>query len=59
MEKLDRFRTERSAAYQLLKAEQEARVKRMSDIPRISDTKSIGQILQGADVINMTKRKSG
>ncbi|MDB5207539.1 MAG: hypothetical protein JWR72_2614 [Flavisolibacter sp.] len=59
MEKLNQYRTERTAVYQSLKAEQEAQVKRMSDIPRIGDTKSIGEILQGADVINMTKRMSG
>lgn len=59
MEKLNQYRAERSAAYAALKAEQESLVKRMNDIPRIGDTKSIGEILQGADVIDMTKRKSG
>ena len=59
MEKLNQYRSERTAAYQKLKAGQEAQIKRMSDIPRIGDTKSIGEILQGADIINMTKRKSG
>lgn len=59
MEKLNQYRTERSAVYQTMKAEQEAQVKRMADIPRIGDTKSIGEILQGADVINMNKRMSG
>lgn len=59
MEKLNQYRTERTTIYSALKAEQEALVKRMSDIPRIGDTKSIGEILQGADVIEMTKRKSG
>ncbi len=59
MEKLNQYRTERSAAYAAFKAEQEAQVKRMSDIPRIGDTKSIGELLQGADIIEMNKRKSG
>lgn len=59
MEKLSQYRIERSTTYRKLKAEQEAAVKRMSDIPRIGDTKSIGEILQGADVINMNKRMSG
>jgi hypothetical protein len=59
MEKLNQYRTERSAVYNTLKAEQEAQVKRMSEIPRIGDTKSIGEILQGADIINMNKRMSG
>jgi hypothetical protein len=59
MEKLNQYRTDRSAVYQSLKAEQEAQVKRMSEMPRIGETKSIGEILQGADVINMNKRKSG
>ena len=59
MEKLNQYRTARSAAYEQLKAEQETRVKHMNDIPRIGDTKSIGEILQGADVINMAKRMSG
>jgi hypothetical protein len=59
MEKLEQYRLQRSAAYQTLKEAQEAQVKRMSDIPRIGDTKSIGEILKGADVIDMNKRKSG
>jgi hypothetical protein len=59
MEKLNQYRSERTTAYQSLKAEQDAQVKRMSNIPRIGDTKSIGEILQGADVIDMTKRMSG
>ncbi len=59
MEKLGQYRSQRSEAYQQLNAEKEAQVKRMSEIPRVGDTKSIGEILQGADVITMHKRMSG
>lgn len=59
MQKLEQFRIDRSAAYQTLKDAQEASLKRMNNIPRIGDTKSIGEILQQAEVIPMTKRKSG
>lgn len=59
MEKLNQYRTERSNAYQALKAEQEAQVKRMNEMPRIGEVKSIGEILKGADIIELAKRKSG
>ena len=59
MQKLEQYRTERSAAYYKLKDEQEAALKKMNEIPRIGDTRSIGEILQQAEVIPMTQRKSG
>jgi hypothetical protein len=59
MQKLEQFRMERSAAYHKLREEQEAQLKKMSVIPRIGETKSIGEILQQAEVIPMTQRKSG
>lgn len=59
MQKLEQYRTERSAIYYQLKDEQEAQLKKMNDFPRVGETKSIGEILQQADVIPMTTRKSG
>jgi hypothetical protein len=59
MQKLEQYRTERSAAYYKLKDAQEAELKRMNNLPRIGDTRSIGEILQQAEVIPMTQRKSG
>lgn len=59
MQKLEQYRTERSATYRKLREEQEAKLKTMSVIPRIGETKSIGEILQQAEVIPMTQRKSG
>lgn len=59
MQKLEQYRMDRSAVYQRLKEVQEARLKKMNEIPRIGDTKSIGEILQQAEVIPMTQRKSG
>ncbi|HEV7330898.1 MAG TPA: DUF6633 family protein [Flavisolibacter sp.] len=59
MQKLEQYRMERSATYHQLKEEQEAQLKKMNEIPRIGDTKSIGEILQQAEVIPMTQRKSG
>lgn len=59
MQKLEQYRLERSAVYYQLKNEQEAALKKMNEIPRIGDTRSIGEILQQAEVIPMTQRKSG
>jgi hypothetical protein len=59
MQKLEQYRLERSAVYYKLKEEQEAALKRMNDIPRIGEAKSIGEIMQQAEIINMAKRKSG
>ena len=59
MQKLEQYRMERSSAYYKLKDEQEAALKRMNEIPRIGDTRSIGEILQQAEVIPLTQRKSG
>lgn len=59
MQKLDQYRQERSAVYTKLKEEQEVRLKKMSDMPRIGSAKSIGEIMQQAEVIPMTQRKSG
>ncbi len=59
MQKLEQYRTERSAAYYRFKEAQEAELKRMNDLPRIGDTRSIGEILQQAEVIPMIQRKSG
>ena len=59
MQKLEQYRNDRSAAYQTLKAEQEAQVKKINDLPRIGDVRSIGEIMQGGDVVPMNKRMSG
>ncbi|MDQ3279662.1 MAG: hypothetical protein M3Q06_15155 [Bacteroidota bacterium] len=59
MQKLEQYRMDRSAVYQTLKEAQEAQLKKMNEIPRIGETKSIGEILQQAEVIPMTQRKSG
>jgi hypothetical protein len=59
MNKLEQYRNSRSEAYRTLKNEQEAQLKKMNEIPRIGETRSIGDILQGGDVINMNKRMSG
>lgn len=59
MQKLEQFRSERSATYHKLKEEQEEALKRMNNIPRIGEAKSIGEIMQQAEIISMTKRKSG
>jgi hypothetical protein len=59
MQKLEQYRLDRSATYYKLRDEQEAELKKMNEIPRIGDTRSIGEILQQADVISMTTRKSG
>lgn len=59
MQKLEQYRADRSAAYQKLRMEQEEAYKKMNEIPRIGETKSIGEIIQRGEVINMTTRKSG
>ncbi len=59
MQKLEQYRLDRSATYYKLKEEQEAQLKKMNEIPRIGEAKSIGEIMQQAEVINMTTRKSG
>lgn len=59
MQKLEQFRLERSVVYYRLKDEQEAVYKKMTDLPRIGDTKAIGEIMQHAEIIDMNKRKSG
>lgn len=59
MQKLDQYRQERALIYNKLKEEQEARLRQMGDSPRIGEVKSIGEVLQGAEVIPMTQRKSG
>lgn len=59
MQKLEKYRTERITAYRQLKQQQEAALKQMAGLPRIGDTRSIGEILQTAGVIEMTQRKSG
>jgi hypothetical protein len=59
MQKLEQYRLERSSVYYQLKEEQEAQLKKINEIPRIGETKSIGEILQQAEVIPMTQRKSG
>ena len=59
MQKLEQYRQERRKAYYQLKGEQEAALKRMADIPRIGEAKSIGEILQQAEVIPLTQRMSG
>ncbi len=59
MQKLDQYRKERADAYQKLLAEQQARIKKMSDVPRIGEPKAIGELFQQAEVIDLTRRKSG
>lgn len=59
MQKLEQYRADRSTAYQALKAEQEAELKKMNDMPRIGEVRSIGELLQGGEVINMERRMSG
>lgn len=59
MQKLEQYRLERSAVYHRLKEEEEEKLKKMNDIPRIGDARSIGEIMQQAEIINMAKRKSG
>lgn len=59
MQKLDLYRQERTAVYIRQKEEQEAALQKMNDIPRIGDTKSIGEIMQQAEIIPLAKRKSG
>ncbi|HEX8315229.1 MAG TPA: DUF6633 family protein [Flavisolibacter sp.] len=59
MQKLEQYRMDRSETYRRLKDEQEAQLKKMNEIPRIGEVKSIGEIMQGADVIPMNKRMSG
>ena len=58
MQKLDQYRLERSAAYHKLKEEQEEQYKKMNELPRRGEVKSIGEIMQ-AEVIHMNKRMSG
>ena len=59
MEKLDQYRLDRSDTYYKLKDEQEAQLKKMNELPRIGEVRSIGEIMSGAEIIDMTKRKSG
>lgn len=59
MQKLEQYRLERSATYYRLREAQEAELKKKDELPRIGDTKSIGDILKQAEVIPMTTRKSG
>lgn len=59
MQKLEQYRSDRSVIYQTLKAAQEADLKKMNDMPRIGEVRSIGEIMQGAEVFSMTKRMSG
>ena len=59
MQKLEQYRQERAEAYKRLVDEQEARIKKMNDVPRIGEPKTIGELFQQAEVIDMTKRKSG
>jgi hypothetical protein len=59
MQKLEQYRMERTETYQKLKEEQEAQLKKMNEMPRIGEVRSIGEILNGAEIIDMTKRKSG
>lgn len=59
MQKFEQYRLQRSAVYYQLKEKQEAALRKMNDIPRIGDTRSIGEVMQQAEIIDMTKRKSG
>ena len=59
MQKLDQYRLERSAAYYKVKEEKEVQYKMMNELPRIGEVKSIGEIMQQAEVIPMNKRMSG
>ena len=59
MQKLEQYRLERSETYFKIKEEQEAQLKKMSELPRIGEVRSIGEIMNGAEIIDMVKRKSG
>lgn len=59
MQKLEQYRMDRSAAYHSLQEAQAAQYKKENMLPRIGEAKSIGEIMQQADVIPMTQRKSG
>jgi len=59
MQKLEQYRHDRTEAYHKLKEEQEAQFKKMNELPRIGEVRSIGEIMNQAEVIDMTKRKSG
>ncbi|GAA4748867.1 DUF6633 family protein [Flavisolibacter ginsenosidimutans] len=59
MQKLEQYRNDRSETYFALKEEQERKRKEENEIPRIGEVRSIGEIMQQAEVIDMTKRKSG
>ncbi|RYZ29876.1 MAG: hypothetical protein EOO10_04820 [Chitinophagaceae bacterium] len=59
MQKLEQYRIDRSEAYYKLKDEQEAQLKKMNEFPRIGEVRIIGEIMNGAEIIDMVKRKSG
>jgi len=59
MQKLEQYRNDRSETYYTLKEEQERKRKEENEIPRVGEVRSIGEIMQQAEVIDMTKRKSG
>lgn len=59
MQKLEQYRLSRSTVYYRLREDQETAYKKMNELPRIGDTRAIGEILQQAEVIQMNKRKSG
>ena len=59
MQKLEQYCMDRSAAYRSLKEEQEAEFKKRNVLPRIGEARSIGEIMQQAEVIPLTQRKSG
>lgn len=59
MQKLEQYRQARTERYYELKEAQEAALKKANDLPRIGEVKSIGEILQGGEVISMNKRMSG
>ena len=59
MQKLEQYRKDRADVYQKLIKEQEARIKKLKDVPRIGKPRTIGDLFQQAEVIDMAKRKSG
>lgn len=59
MQKLGQYRQQRWEIYCKLKEAQEEQYKKMNEMPRIGEVRSIGEILQQAEVISMNKRMSG
>lgn len=55
----EKYRMDRTEAYHKLREKQERQLKQMNELPRIGEVRSIGEIMKGANVIDMTQRMSG